>query len=197
MKALLKNCLYGCAVAWMFPWWLLYRLEAALLGREKCFYGWSQALSLLPGLGGNYLRYGFYKLALQSLGRDACICFGATLAHPGITLGKGVYVGPFCNLGLCVLEDDVLLGTGSHVLSGMGQHGIEDLETPIREQPGHFRAVRVGADSWIGNKSVIGCDVGKKCVVGAGSVVVKPLPDYAVAAGNPAKVIRLRGENPA
>ena len=35
-------------------------------------------------------------------------------------------------------------------------------------------------------------DVGKHCVVGAGSVVTKPLPDYAIAVGAPAKVIRYR-----
>ena len=194
MKRALKSCLYAAAIILTVPFWLLYRLEAVFLGTEKCFYGWSQAFSLLPGLCGNYLRYGFYKMSLAALGRDACICFGATMAHPGIRIGRGAYIGPFCNLGLCVIEDDVLLGTGAHVLSGMEQHGFEDTETPIREQPGELRSIRIGADSWIGNKAVLGADVGKKCVIGAASLVVKPIPDFAIAAGNPAKVIRMRQE---
>jgi virginiamycin A acetyltransferase len=194
MKRALKTGLYSVAIIVALPFWLLYRLEALFLGTEKCFYGWSQAFSLLPGLCGNYLRYGFYKMSLAALGRDACICFGATLAHPGIRIGRGVYVGPFCNLGLCHIEDDVLLGTGAHVLSGMGQHGFEDLHIPIREQKGSFRDIRIGADSWIGNQAVIGDDVGKKCIIGAASLVVKPIPDFAIAAGHPAKVIRMRRE---
>jgi virginiamycin A acetyltransferase len=192
MRRFLKSAVIGSAVLAVLPLWLLYRLEALLIGADKAFYGWSQLMSLFPGLPGNQLRFAFYKLTLASLGRDACICFGATFAHPGIRIGRGAYIGPHCNLGLCEIEDDALLGTGVHVMSGTGQHGTGDLDTPIREQPGSLKQVRVGADSWVGNKAVIGADVGRKCIIGAASVVVKPLPDFAIAAGNPAKIIRMR-----
>lgn len=192
MRRFLKSAVIGTAVLAILPFWLLYRLEALLIGADKAFYGWSQFMSLFPGLPGNQLRYAFYKLSLASLGTDACICFGATFAQPGIRIGKGAYIGPHCNLGLCEIGDDALLGTGVHVMSGMGQHGTGDLDTPIREQPGTFRQICVGADCWIGNQAVIGADVGRKCIIGAASVVVKPLPDFAIAAGNPAKIIRMR-----
>lgn len=194
MRALLKGVLLGAALAVVVPLWLLYRLEALAMGADKAFYGWSQLMSLFPGLPGNYLRYAFYKLSLPELGKDACICFGATLAHPGIRIGAGAYIGPFCNLGLCSIGANALLGTGVHVMSGTGQHGTEDLDTPIRDQPGSYQQVRVGEGVWLGNQAIIACDVGDKCIVGAGAVVVKPLPALAIAAGNPARVIRMRGE---
>lgn len=192
MRGLAKNLVLWTAMLAVLPLWLVYRMEAAFIGADKAFYGWSQLMSLFPGLPGNFLRFAFYKLSLEELGRDACICFGATLAHPGIRIGRSAYIGPFCNLGLCEIGDDALLGTGVHVLSGLEQHGSADLETPIREQQGRLTRVRVGADTWVGNKALIGADVGSKCIIGAASMVVKPLPDFAVAAGNPARLIRMR-----
>jgi acetyltransferase-like isoleucine patch superfamily enzyme len=197
MRGFLKGALIGMALIPVFPLWILYRLESLMLGTDKAFYGWSQLMSLFPGLPGNYLRFAFYKLSLAELGKDACICFGATLAHPGIRIGKGAYIGPHCNLGLCLIEEDALLGTGVHVMSGLGQHGSADLDTPIRDQKGALRQVRVGADAWVGNQAVIGADVGRKCIIGAAAVVVKPLPEFAIAAGNPARIIRMRTPNEA
>jgi acetyltransferase-like isoleucine patch superfamily enzyme len=55
--------------------------------------------------------------------------------------------------------------------------------------------VTIGCDSWIGDRSIVLADVGQHCVIGAGSVVPKPIPDYAIAVGNPARVIRFRNHD--
>jgi acetyltransferase EpsM len=57
--------------------------------------------------------------------------------------------------------------------------------------------VSVGEGTLIGVGTVVipGIKIGKWCVIGAGSVVVKDIPDYAVAVGNPAKVIKYKHEN--
>jgi acetyltransferase-like isoleucine patch superfamily enzyme len=81
-------------------------------------------------------------------------------------------------------------------MNGGSQHGIERLDVPIREQPGTWVRVTIGRDSWIGDRAIVLADVGKHCVVGAGSVVTKPLPDYAIAVGSPARVIRYRDGAP-
>jgi acetyltransferase-like isoleucine patch superfamily enzyme len=52
--------------------------------------------------------------------------------------------------------------------------------------------VRIGAGAWIGSTAVVMADVGCHSVVGAGSVVTRPLPDYVIAAGAPARIIRSR-----
>ncbi len=196
MKRFLKSLLLLAATAAASPLWFLYRLQRSFLGDPRSFYDFSQLLSLFPGTGGNYLRYGFYRLTLARLGRDACICFGATLTHPGIEIGRGVYVGPFANLGLCVLGDDVLIGTGAHIVSGFGQHGSADVEIPMREQPGVWRTVRIGDDCWIGNQAVVGNHVGRKSIIGAASLVTHEIPEFSVAAGNPARVLRDRRLSP-
>ena len=54
--------------------------------------------------------------------------------------------------------------------------------------------VRIGPGSWIGSATVVLADIGADTVVGAGSVVTRPLPDRVIAAGVPARIIRQRGE---
>jgi acetyltransferase-like isoleucine patch superfamily enzyme len=90
------------------------------------------------------------------------------------------------------LEQNVLLAAGVHVPSGGATHGTDDIGTPIRDQPGARTLVTIGEGTWVGSAAVVMATVGKHCVIGAGSVVTKPIPDYSIAAGVPAQVIRSR-----
>jgi acetyltransferase-like isoleucine patch superfamily enzyme len=192
MKALLKALANGVALALVLPAAACYRLGGLVLGPHKAFPGWSQAFSLVPGLTGVFLRRAFYRLVFPRCGRGCCISFGTLFSHPTAEIGRSVYVGPFCSLGDVTLEDDVLLGSHVSVMNGKGQHGIERLDVPIREQPGVFPRVTIGEDSWVGDRALVLADVGKHCVIGAGAVVTSPIPDYAIAVGVPARVVRWR-----
>ncbi|MBI1903232.1 MAG: acyltransferase [Planctomycetes bacterium] len=169
-------------------------MSAMVLGRNTAFASWSQALSLVPGLTGNYLRWAFYRMVLPRCGPGACLSFGTVFSHPTARVGRKVYVGVFCCLGDVTLEDDVLIGSHVSIPNGGQQHGIERLDIPIREQPGAWPHVTIGRDTWIGDRAVVLADIGDHCVIGAGSVVTKRIPDYAIAVGNPARVIRYRGQ---
>jgi len=89
-----------------------------------------------------------------------------------------------------VIEKKVL--TANHVYISDNLHGYEDINMPIVEQPiVQLNDVLIGEGSWIGeNVCIIGASVGKHCVIGANAVVTKDIPDYCVAAGVPAKVIK-------
>jgi acetyltransferase-like isoleucine patch superfamily enzyme len=118
--------------------------------------------------------------------------FGTTFSRADSLIDTGVYIGPHCHLGLVQIERDVLIAAGVHIPSGPETHGIDDSNKPIREQPGKPRRVRIGAGSWIGSAAVVMADVGCDSVIGAGSVVNRPIPSRVLAAGVPAKVIRSR-----
>jgi acetyltransferase-like isoleucine patch superfamily enzyme len=148
--------------------------------------------SLIPGFLGVYLRRAFYRLVLPACGRDTCISFGTVFSHPTARLGNRVYVGIGCMLGDVTLEDNVLVGSHVSIINGRRQHAIDRLDIPIRDQPGEYPRVVIGADSWIGDRGVVAADVGRHCVVGAGAVVTKPVPDYAVVVGNPAAIRSFR-----
>jgi acetyltransferase-like isoleucine patch superfamily enzyme len=195
MKRALKAGADAAAVLLVLPAWLGYCLGRLVLGRQQAFSGWSQALSLVPGLSGTFLRRAFYRLTLPRCGADSCISFGVLLSHPSAEVGRSVYVGPYCGLGDVVLEDDVLIGAHVSVSNGGAQHGIERLDIPVREQSGKWPRVTIGRDTWIGDRAVVLADVGAHCVIGAGAVVTKPVPDYAIAVGVPARVVGSR-KNP-
>jgi acetyltransferase-like isoleucine patch superfamily enzyme len=67
-----------------------------------------------------------------------------------------------------------------------------DADRPIREQPGTRTLVRIGEGAWVGSAAIVMADVGRHAIVGAGAVVTNPIPDYAVAVGVPARVVRDR-----
>jgi virginiamycin A acetyltransferase len=180
------------AVALVLPAVGAYRLSALMIGSEKAFPGWSQAFSLLPGLSGQYLRRAFYSLVLDRCGEGTCITFGTIFSHATASVGRNVYIGANCSIGSVSIEDDVLIASNVSIMNGSSQHGIERLDIPIRDQPGEFMPVTIGEGSWIGERATVAADVGKHCVIGAGAVVTKPIPDYAIALGVPARVVRFR-----
>lgn len=82
----------------------------------------------------------------------------------------------------CMMAPNVAIYTAGHPVhpatrNTMYEYGIE---------------VTIGDNVWIGGNSVIcpGVHIGSNCVIGAGSVVTKDIPDWSIAAGNPCKVIR-------
>ncbi|HWB13966.1 MAG TPA: acyltransferase [Pirellulales bacterium] len=194
LKAALKRLAGWIATTLVLPAWLLFQLGTLAVGKQQAFAGWSQAFSLLPGLSGVYLRRAFYNLLLPECGNGACITFGTVISHHTARLGKNVYTGAFCVLGDVTLEDDVLLGSHVSIINGGAQHGIERLDVAVREQPGSFPRVTIGRDSWIGDRAVVMADIGAHSVVAAGAVVTKPVPDYAIVAGVPAKIVRYRNQ---
>ena len=81
--------------------------------------------------------------------------------------------------------------TANNVFIGDNNHGFDNPEIPIIQQPiQHKRDVSIGFGSWIGeNVCIIGASIGRNCVIGANSVVISDIPDFSIAAGNPARVI--------
>ena len=60
------------------------------------------------------------------------------------------------------------------------------------DQPLNSKAINIGDGCWLGEKVCVlpGVTIGKKCIIGAGSIVTKSIPDFSIAVGNPAKVIK-------
>ena len=88
------------------------------------------------------------------------------------------------------IGDDVF--TGHHVYITDANHGYEDPSLPIGHQFAPSLPVRIGGGSWLGHGAIVlpGATIGAHVVVGAGSAVTGELPDFSVAVGNPARVVR-------
>lgn len=140
--------------------------------------------------------------------------------HRNITLGDNVYVGegtwlaalPLTGSGECILQlgDGCVLGHFNHIYATRkivfgkkvltadkiyisdNQHSYDDITTPVIDQPvRQLNDVHIGDGAWLGeNVCIMGASVGKNSVIGANAVVTKDIPDYCIAAGNPARVIK-------
>lgn len=108
-----------------------------------------------------------------------------------VKIGNNVYINPNCLMmarGGITIEDGVQIAANVQLLSN--NHDPYDLSVLI------CKPVLLKERSWIGAGATIlpGVCIGKHAIVGAASVVTKDVPDYAVVAGNPARIIRILDE---
>lgn len=110
-----------------------------------------------------------------------------------LTLKDNCTIGDFNHIWAThsiVIEEFVL--TANHVYITDNLHEYEDINVPICDQPiKQLNDVVIGMGAWLGeNVCIIGASVGKHSVVGANSVVTHDIPDYCVAVGSPARIIK-------
>lgn len=110
-----------------------------------------------------------------SIGKNTGIGYRFTiLAGADVTIGDDI-----------AIASDVFLSSGSHGIN-------PEIEKPYGFQPYLGDPIVVKDGAWIGEKVCVlqGVTIGKKSIIGAGSVVTRDIPDYSIAVGNPAKVIK-------
>ncbi|MDN5272734.1 DapH/DapD/GlmU-related protein [Chloroflexus sp. MS-CIW-1] len=153
---------------------------------------------------GVYLDHGVYLHACPggiTIGDESMVMKNAilhvynfrNLPHSHITIGRRSLIGESCILrgqGGITIGDDVYLGTLVQILAV--NHVFYDTTRPISMQGITAQGISIGDGSWIGSGAIIldGVRIGRNVVVGAGAVVTRDVPDYCIAVGNPARVIR-------
>jgi acetyltransferase-like isoleucine patch superfamily enzyme len=118
-----------------------------------------------------------------------------------------VRIGPSAKIGInCLIhsESRVEIGAGAlvsaycYILAG-GNHRFDRMDLPISEQESYLKGgVAIGEEAWLGARVTVldGVTIGRGAVIGAGAVVRESVPDFAIAAGVPARIIGMRGKEP-
>jgi acetyltransferase-like isoleucine patch superfamily enzyme len=148
-------------------------------------------------------RMWFQKRKVKNIGVNSEIRPYATiLGTDNVIIGDRVIIPPYTLLStlpgdpssIIKIEDDVLLGPNISIYSS--SHKFDDITKPIKDQGYTVNAVTLKTGCWIGVNVVIlpGVTIGRNAVIGANSVVTSSIPDYAVAVGAPAKVVKYLNE---
>jgi len=128
-----------------------------------------------------------------SIGENSTIEDFATVNNGvgAVTIGDRTRIGLGCVLiGPVSVGNDVMFAQNI-VVSGLN-HGYQEIETPPSLQPVETKPITIKDDVWIGANAVItaGVSIGKHAVIAAGSIVTKDVPDFSIAAGNPARILK-------
>lgn len=108
-------------------------------------------------------------------------------------IGDNVIISESCFISACnriVIEENVGISPNVMIIDNSRKPG--DVVRPSKEQKVEVGFVHIGADSWIAYGACVlpNVKIGRHCIIGALSVVTKDIPDYSVAIGSPAKVIK-------
>lgn len=162
------------------------------------YYGLLQFLPTSP-VPGYRMAYVLRRAVVRRIFRE---CGTGVIVKSKVYFGRGtnVRVGDRSQLGLNLRADsDFTLGSdvvmGPDVVIMSWTHSFDRCDVPITQQGhGPVRPVHVGDDVWLGTRSIVlpGVRIGDHAIVGAGAVVTKDVPAYAIVAGVPARVIRDR-----
>ena len=174
-------------------------------GRLLWRYLWRRLLTRPAGAGAPTASSSSAGGSNCEIGREAEIRFGRFVwigdgskirCHEGeVEIGAKTVMGQECTISAyrqvrigeqCVIADRAMFIDFDH--------GVVEVERPIRVQGIYMRDVEVGSNVWIGYGACIlrGVSVGDNSIVGTNSVVTKDVPANAVVAGSPARIIRMR-----
>ena len=173
--------------------------------------GWKRALSYffyyaiairlpMPGMPGALLGQWLRYLCAKNLFAQCGI--GVRIGAKAIFgLGDRIKIGNNSNISYSsrIIGGDLTIGNyvmmGPEVLIITDNHKFSDINCSIWSQgQSPAKPVVIEDDVWIGARSIIlpGVHVGGHSIIGAGSIVTKDVPDWAIVAGNPARIIKMR-----
>ena len=165
-------------------WFALYTIVARYL---PCSY------ARLGGGFSRWLRYTCCRRLFASCGEHVNV-------ERGVTCGRRVWIGNHSDLGInCQVYGEIHVGNhsfmGPDVVIYTVNHRFDRLDVPMMYQgTSQEKPVVIGDDVWIGARVILlpGVHIGSHSVVGAGAVVTKDVPEWAIVGGNPARVLRSR-----
>lgn len=152
----------------------------------------SRSRLVKPKINGHQNIYIGSKVFVNIHGWLACLPLTGN-KNCRLSIGDGTYIGRFCHFystSKIEIGKKVLIADRVYIADNL--HEFSDIRIPVIDQGvKQLAEVTIGDGSWLGeNVCVIGASVGKQSVVGANSVVTKDIPDYCVAVGSPAKIIK-------
>lgn len=170
------------------------RLKRTLCRRIYFRFAWRLSSSVQSERS-KKIRFFLTKNFIEKCGEDVNIKQYARF-NSELNIGNHSGIGKNCFIsGRTYIGNDVMMGPDCIMYSYSHEHGRIDI--PMCQQGFEKETpIHIGNDVWIGARVIIlpGVTIGDHVIIGAGAIVTKDVPDYAIVGGNPAKIIRMRNE---
>ncbi|QSP93852.1 acyltransferase [Marinobacter salinisoli] len=150
----------------------------------------SQAVAILPGMPGAFLRRAFYSLTLEECSDHCHIGFGTIISHRSAIIKDHVYIGSYALIGAVEIQEHSLIGSRVSILSGRALHILEEDGTWSAYSPDRLTQITISKNVWVGEGAIIVANIGEGCMIGAGSVITTDTKPQVVMSGNPARFIK-------
>lgn len=187
MRSMLKRAAFGIGVVLTAPLVVLCWLESRLSSSQACFVFGSQLLAGAPGWPGAVLRAAYYFGTLERCDWETHVGFGTVFSQRGASVGARASTGCYCVIGHADIGAGVVMASRVSIPSGRRQHVDEQGRFSASAR---FERVAIGSRTWVGEGAIVMASVGARCIVSAGAVVLDPMPDGMLVAGNPAHAVR-------
>ena len=163
---------------------------------RRLYYGFGIKLkSSVQSHRAQKIRYWLGRRFVENCGKEVNFEHGARF-NPELSIGDYSGIGVNCLVsGRTYIGNHVMMGPDCIMYSY--SHAHDRIDIPMDQQGFEEPTpIHIGDDVWIGARVIVlpGVNIGSHCIIGAGSVVTKDVPDYAIVGGVPAKVIRYRTE---
>lgn len=164
-----------------------------LINKRKYYY-FSNSARVKKGvevIGAKYISLGSNVSVMNN---SYLQVVGANSDHsPILTIKDGTLIGrnsQICALNKITIGKNCIFAANCFISDTT--HTYDDIDVPVISSPlKELSSVEIGDGSWLGrNSSVVGCKIGKHCVIGNCCFVTKDIPDYCVAVGSPARIIK-------
>lgn len=193
IKLIIKRFIFVIAFIIALPLIVLTWIEAGLSNKksERFFSFCKELLAVVPTFIGQYLRLAYYKAVCSGVDFDVSMLVGSMIAHRDTIIRRGTIIGAYTIIGYADIGENTIFGARISVVSGKYQHGQPGQRGAEYEVIEQYTKINIGANSWIGEGSIILANIGANCTIGAGSVVLKDAPDNSTFMGNPARKVNL------
>lgn len=191
MVKLIKNIIIAILFILVLPFGLVAKLAYKLLGTQQAFTMFAEGFSMVPGFIGYLSRACYYKQTLAKSHIDFFTAFGTYLSKIECEINENVKIGGRTTIGLCKIGKNTVIANSVSVISGRRQHNFDDPNASVAGET-QFQKLEIGENIFVGEKSIVMANIGDKAIIGAGSVVVKDIPPFSIAVGNPCKVVKTR-----
>lgn len=138
------------------------------------------------------------KFDIDNIGTNVVLAPGLNITHPKkVFFGDNIYIGPnafLSSYGTIIIESGVIIGPNITIYTA--NHNYENAVAIPYDGKVILKMVKIEKNVWIGGNVIIipGVTIAEGSIIGAGSVITKNVPKYAIMGGNPAKILRYRNE---